>query len=239
MSVVFISDIHLDPSQPRVKQAFIDFLSTEASTAKALYLLGDIFEAWIGDDFSTPFVDEIKWALKGLSDSGVELYFMHGNRDFLIGQQFCDEIGATLLQDPSILEYDNKRYLLMHGDSLCLDDVDYLKFRQMARSDAWQQQVLAQPIEARLALAAKMREQSGAAMSEKSADIMDVTTSEVDRQLALNNADVLIHGHTHRPAIHQHQDNKTRVVLSDWTDHCQYLRLEKDKTLQLRRLDFA
>lgn len=230
MSIVFISDIHLDPRRPALKQAFLDFLTHQARESEALYLLGDIFEAWIGDDFSLPFVEDIKHGLKQLSDSGVAIFFMHGNRDFLVGTGFCEDIGATLLPDPSVIEYDGRRYLLMHGDSLCLEDVDYLKFRQMARSEQWQQQILSMPVAERMKLAAQMREQSSDAMSEKSAEIMDVTPAEVDRQLALHNADVMIHGHTHRPAVHSHADNKYRIVLGDWTDKFQYLTLNVGDT---------
>jgi UDP-2,3-diacylglucosamine hydrolase len=227
MSVLFISDIHLDPKRLDIAEAFDHFLATKARQCEALYLLGDVFEAWIGDDVSMPFIDHIKSALRAVSDSGVALFFMHGNRDFLVGQDFCHDIGATLLDDPTVLEYGGKRILLMHGDSLCLDDVDYLQFRQMARNPAWQQQILSKTIPERIAIAEQMRSESKDAMTDKPAEIMDVTVSEVDRQLTLHNAELMIHGHTHRPNTHPQANNKQRIVLGDWDKSLWYITLDE------------
>ncbi|CAH0990168.1 UDP-2,3-diacylglucosamine hydrolase [Sinobacterium norvegicum] len=229
MSILLTSDIHLDPKRLDIAKAFDHFLATTARECESLYLLGDIFEAWIGDDFSMPFVDQIKSALRAVSDSGVAVYFMHGNRDFLVGQDFCNDIGATLLDDPTMLEYGGQRILLMHGDNLCLEDVDYLEFRKMARNPAWQQQILSKSIPERIAIAEQMRNDSQDAMSTKSADIMDVTVSEVDRLLAKHQADLMIHGHTHRPNTHKQADDKQRIVLGDWDKSLWYLTLDENR----------
>ena len=221
---LFISDLHLDPSRPAITRAFLDFLKGEACNADALYILGDFFEAWVGDDDDSPLIATISQALKILNDSGTVCYLMHGNRDFLIGEQFCQRSGCTLLQDPCTIDLYGKPVLLMHGDSLCTGDEGYMAFRAQARSPQWQQQILAMPIDDRRALAKQLRESSMDANSNKAEDIMDVTSSEVVKEMELAGVDLLIHGHTHRPAIHQHRsddlnhgsENLKRVVLGDW-----------------------
>lgn len=218
MSALLISDLHLDPSRPKVTQAFLEFLSHRAAKADALYILGDFFEVWIGDDDDAPLAQMIQQELKSLSENGTELYLMHGNRDFLYGEAFCDKSGASLISDPSVLKLGGKRCLLMHGDSLCTDDHEYMAFREQARNPQWQAQLLAQPIEARRQLAEQLRQQSKSMSAMKAEDIMDVNAQAVANILTQEDADILIHGHTHRPAIHHLDDKKERWVLGDWHD---------------------
>ncbi|MEC9483381.1 MAG: UDP-2,3-diacylglucosamine diphosphatase [Halomonas sp.] len=223
MTTLLISDLHLHAGAPDIAQGFLNYLDEQASQADTLYILGDFFEAWIGDDYQGEFESAILAALKKLSDGGTRLYFMHGNRDFLIGEGFARETGATLLADPSIVELGDQpgdiRALLMHGDSLCTRDEAYMKFRAMARDPQWQAQILAMPVEQRLELARNLRSQSGEANSNKAEDIMDVTADEVVRTMAAHGVRTLIHGHTHRPGIHDlvvDGEPARRIVLGDW-----------------------
>jgi len=219
MTTLFISDLHLDPARPDVAQAFFRFMENEAPQAEALYILGDFFEAWIGDDLQHPFVDSVKQSLRALTDKGIPVYLMHGNRDFLIGQQFCTETGCQLLEDPTLLELYGRKVLLMHGDTLCTNDVDYLAFRGMVRNPVWQKDFLSKSLQERLAIAESIRAASKEKTSELQYEIMDVTQSEVEKVMTEQNVQLLIHGHTHRPAVHQLEINgkaAERVVLGDW-----------------------
>lgn len=219
MATLFISDLHLEPAHPEVAQAFFRFIDNEAPLVEALYILGDFFEAWIGDDLQNEFADKVKKSLHTLSDKGVPVYLMHGNRDFLIGEQFARETGCQLLDDPTIVELYGHKVLLMHGDTLCTRDVDYLAFRQMVRNPDWQKDFLSKPIAERLAIAQSIRETSKEKTGQLEYEIMDVTPSEVEKVMAEQNVQLLVHGHTHRPAVHQLEINgKTaeRVVLGDW-----------------------
>ncbi|WP_163649393.1 UDP-2,3-diacylglucosamine diphosphatase [Modicisalibacter sp. 'Wilcox'] len=219
MTTLLISDLHLHPGAPEVADGFLRYLDGPARQAECLYLLGDIFEAWIGDDHRGEFETGILEALRRLSDAGTALYFMHGNRDFLVGEGFAEATGATLLGDPSVVELGGERVLLMHGDSLCTRDEAYMAFRAKARDFQWQAQILALPVEQRLALARDLRRQSGEANSTKAEDIMDVTPSEVERVMAEHGVRTLIHGHTHRPAVHELEVDgqpARRIVLGDW-----------------------
>lgn len=222
MSTLFISDLHLDPERPATTRAFVDLLQGKARHCDALYILGDFFEAWVGDDDDAPLSREVIAALRALTDSGVPVFFMHGNRDFLVGEQFARDSGCSLLADPSVVSLYGKPVLLMHGDLLCTDDTDYQAFRAQCRSAAWQQQVLALPLQQRRELAAKLRQDSREASSNKAEDIMDVNAGAVMAALAEHGVDLLIHGHTHRPQIHTlttPDGDKTRVVLGDWDSH--------------------
>jgi len=217
MTTLFISDLHLDPSRPAVTRAFLDLLSGEAISADALYILGDFFEVWIGDDDDTELNQTVIEALKALTTKGTPVYIMHGNRDFLIGEQFCQQSGCQLIADPTVINLYGRNVLLLHGDSLCTDDTDYMAFRQQCRSQAWQNAFLSQGIEQRRQLAKQMRAESKTANSNKADDIMDVNQHEVLRMFTQHDVDLMIHGHTHRPAIHQHKDSHAkRVVLGDW-----------------------
>ena len=229
MRRLFISDLHLDEQRPDISRALFAFLRDIAPGAGALYILGDFFESWVGDDDDSALIREVKAALRALSDSGTALFFMHGNRDFLIGEDFCTATGATLLDDPCVIELDGEPLLLMHGDSLCTGDTEYLKFRQTLRSPAWQAEVLAKPLAERHALARQLRMASGEANSNKAEDIMDVSPDAVIQALRQHNCRRLLHGHTHRPARHPLQvdgQSAERIVLGDWDHLARYLQAE-------------
>jgi UDP-2,3-diacylglucosamine hydrolase len=215
---LFISDLHLQESHPRTLEAFFRFLSEHASRAEALYLLGDIFEYWAGDDdLATPFHQEIIKALRALADQGVAVYWMAGNRDFLVGQDFAQAAGLRLLPDPYVADFGGQRVVLVHGDAQCTDDHKYMAFRAQVRDPAWQRQFLAMPLTQRKAIIAGLREGSRQAHGEKSYEIMDVTADAVNALHQASGADVIIHGHTHRPALHQDAaTGRRRYVLPDW-----------------------
>lgn len=226
MKVLFISDLHLKAERPDITRAFLHFLSETAADADALYLLGDIFEAWIGDDAQEPQFNPLFNALKSLSERGCRLYFQHGNRDFLVGNQFLTKIGATLLEEKQRIDLPIGSALVMHGDQLCTDDKDYQQFRALVRSPDWQQAFLAKPINERLAIAQQLRATSQQLATEKSNEIMDVNPLAVSTVLREEKIELLIHGHTHRPAIHYNQrssEHGTRVVLGDWDTKLWYL----------------
>jgi len=224
---LFISDLHLAPDTPAANQTLLDFLERTAPSADALYVLGDLFEYWIGDDgLEHPFARQVAAAFRRLSDGGVPVYFMHGNRDFLVGERFASESGMTILPDPTLLNLHGRPTLLMHGDTLCSDDVEYQKFRAMVRNPAWQQSFLAKPLAERIRMAQDVRGKSEQAKQVKGMSIMDVTPATVETMLRQHGHPRLIHGHTHRPARHEHVvDGKTseRWVLADWYDHGSYL----------------
>lgn len=236
--ILFISDLHLDPERPAITQAFFEFLDTTAQHAQALYILGDFFEAWLGDDDDTPIYHEVTRRLKHYADQGHGLYFMHGNRDFLVGDLFAQASGATLLPDPSVINYEQQQYLLMHGDSLCTKDDDYMQFRATVRAPQWQQAILAKPLAERRAYAQAVRAQSRSMTSLKAADILDVTPEEVVNIMSHYNIDKLIHGHTHRPKVHSVALNNnvvgTRYVLGDWEDYGWYIALTKE-SIELKK----
>jgi len=215
---LFISDLHLQESHPRTAEAFFRFLAERASQADALYLLGDIFEYWAGDDdLDTPFHRRIAGALRELADQGIGVHWMAGNRDFLVGQDFARAAGLTLLPDPTVVSIGGRRIALVHGDAQCTDDTKYMAFRAQVRDPAWQQQFLAMPLTQRKAIIAGLREGSRQAHGEKSYEIMDVTPEAVAALHEATRADVIIHGHTHRPALHEDPESgRRRYVLPDW-----------------------
>ena len=220
MTIRLISDLHLHAGAPDVAEGFLRYLDERGRHAEALYILGDFFEAWIGDDYQGEFETRIMTALRRVSDGGTRLFFMHGNRDFLVGEGFAQATGAMLLPDPTVATLGEQRILLMHGDSLCTRDEAYMKFRATARDPQWQAQILALPVKQRLELARNLRNQSGEANSNKAEDIMDVTPEEVVREMAQHDVHTLIHGHTHRPATHDLQvdgEPAQRIVLGDWS----------------------
>ncbi|PJI47670.1 MAG: UDP-2,3-diacylglucosamine diphosphatase [Pseudomonas sp.] len=219
MSVLFISDLHLEEERPDITRAFLHFLATRARAAQALYILGDFFEAWIGDDGMDQFQRSIARALREVSDGGTRIYLMHGNRDFLIGQAFCREAGCTLLRDPSLIDLDGEKILLMHGDSLCTLDAAYMKLRRWLRNPLTLFILRNLPLATRHKLARKLRKESRAQTRMKASDIVDVTPAEVERIMRDNGVRILIHGHTHRPAVHELEiDGRParRIVLGDW-----------------------
>ncbi|KJK03602.1 UDP-2,3-diacylglucosamine hydrolase [Pseudomonas sp. 21] len=219
MSVLFISDLHLEAERPDITRAFLHFLSARARTAEALYILGDFFEAWIGDDGMDEFQHSIARALRELSDSGTRIYLMHGNRDFLIGKAFCREAGCTLLRDPSLIDLGGEKILLMHGDSLCTLDVTYMKLRRWLRNPLTLFILRNLPLATRHKLARKLRKESRAQTRMKASEIVDVTPAEVEKIMRDKGVRILIHGHTHRPAVHELEiDGRParRIVLGDW-----------------------
>ena len=219
MSTLFISDLHLSGERESITKLFIDFLEKRASKADALYILGDLFEVWPGDDMIQPDYEESITKMKQLADNGLPLYIMQGNRDFLMAEKFSEVSGATLIEDPTVIDLYGTPTLLMHGDTLCTDDVDYQKFRAMVRDPHWQNEFLAKSTEERLAMTAKYRNISKDAMSKKSMDIMDVNQGAVEKAMLEQEIHQLIHGHTHRPAIHDfvvNSEKMKRIVLGDW-----------------------
>jgi UDP-2,3-diacylglucosamine hydrolase len=219
MATLFISDLHLSAERPDITSLFIQFLNKEARQAEALYILGDLFEAWLGDDMVLPEYAEAIAAMKALSDSGVPVFIMHGNRDFLLGEKFAAMSGVSLLDDPTCIDLYGKPTLLLHGDTLCTDDVKYQQFRTMVRDPAWQQQMLALSPTERLKLAREYRQMSQAETGNKAEDIMDVNQQTLEQVMQTQGVYYMIHGHTHRPAIHDFNINlqaATRIVLGDW-----------------------
>ena len=217
--ILLISDLHLEEQRPDITRAFLYFLQTRARQAEALYILGDFFEVWIGDDGMSAFQQSIARALRELSDSGTRVYLMHGNRDFLIGRRFCREAGCSLLKDPSLVELGGERVLLMHGDSLCTLDVGYMKLRRWLRNPLSLLILRNLPLATRQKLARKLRNESRAQTRMKASEIVDVTPDEVIRVMATHGVRTLIHGHTHRPAVHELEVNgqpARRIVLGDW-----------------------
>jgi UDP-2,3-diacylglucosamine hydrolase len=213
---LFISDLHLQVSHPRTAEAFFRFLAERAAHAERLYLLGDIFEYWAGDDdLDDPFNRSVATALRRLSDGGTAVYWLGGNRDFLVGTGFAEAAGLTLLPEPHVATIAGRQVVLVHGDAQCTDDVKYMAFRAQVRDPVWQRQFLAMPLAQRKAIIAGLREGSRAAHGEKSYEIMDVTPAAVAALHADSGTDVIIHGHTHRPALHE-TDGKSRYVLPDW-----------------------
>lgn len=229
MTILFISDLHLHESRPEVTEGFQKFLRTQAQSAEALYILGDFFDVWIGDDDDSPLATQTAEHLRQLADQGVAIYLMHGNRDFLLGEQFANNAGATLIDDPTVVQLGERSAVLMHGDTLCTRDVDYMAFRAQVRAPQWQAQALSQPLAVRRQIAMELRNQSTSMSSLKAEDIMDVTPEEVVRVMEEANASVLIHGHTHRPKRHPLEvkgQAAERIVLGDWHEHGWCLRAE-------------
>jgi UDP-2,3-diacylglucosamine hydrolase len=239
MATLFISDLHLDPSRPQITALFESYLaSDEVRHADALYILGDLVEAWIGDDDDAELPQRIAAAIRAVRDAGVPVYFMVGNRDFLLGEAFAKRAGMTLLEDGAVHDMYGRPTLLMHGDVLCTDDTAYQAVRQQVRTPEWQQQILSMPLEARRAFAAKAREDSKAHTGSTMESIMDVNGDAV--AAIMRNAAVtrLIHGHTHRPAVHTFElDGKAaeRIVLGDWYEQGSVLRVDDDG-IELRGL---
>lgn len=220
--ILFISDLHLDKSQPEISQQFLRFLEARAQNVRALYILGDLFEVWLGDDGNHPEFVDIFQALGDLSNKA-ELYFQHGNRDFLVGNTLAHKLNMTLLPEIHLITLGQQKIALTHGDLLCSDDTDYQDFRNKVRSSQWQQEFLAKPMAERLKIASDLREQSAQAMVSKSYEIMDVNQTTVADFFNQHSVSVLIHGHTHRPGIHHLGNDHTRIVLGDWQPAPSYL----------------
>ena len=229
MPALFISDLHLTEERPAANERFIDFLEGKARTSEALYILGDFFEYWIGDDdLEDPFNAVMAGLLRQLSAGGVRLYLMHGNRDFLLGARFCEATGAQLLADPSVHEIEGVRTLLVHGDTLCTDDLDYQNWRRIARSEAWQREFLAKTRAERRQAILGLREKSKEVIQAKPAEIMDVNEAAVAEAMRSHGITRLVHGHTHRPGRHAltiEGRPAERWVLPDWYGRGGYLEI--------------
>lgn len=238
MATLFVSDLHLHPSRPRAIAAFVDLLDTLGAETDALYILGDLFETWVGDDHPEPAYAAVKQALRRATAAGRRIGLLHGNRDFLIGERFAAETGCRLLPDPSEIDLYGTRTLLMHGDSLCAQDTDYQALRTRLRDPAWQRQALSLPVAERMALAGEARDLSVNANRDKDEGIMDVDADAVRRVFDDQRIGLLIHGHTHRPAVHAFEHggrNCRRVVLGDWYRRGSLLHVDR-QSLELREL---
>ncbi len=231
MATLFISDLHLEAKHPEIGEQFLGFLSNEARDVEALYILGDLFDAWLGDDDPNPYYGEMKLALRKLTDSGVPVYFMHGNRDFAIGPAFASQTGIQILRDPTVIDLYGENVLLSHGDALCTDDVQYQRIRAMTHNPEWLSMMLAKSIEERIAFAVEARRESIARGESLNDEIMDVNQDAVVAILREHEVDTLLHGHTHRPAVHEvdlGDRTATRIVLGDWFDHGSIVRWDAD-----------
>jgi UDP-2,3-diacylglucosamine hydrolase len=234
---LFISDLHLSSDQPRVSAQLFDFLAGEARGAQTLYILGDLFDAWLGDDVldasqEDPLARQVAAALRALHEAGTEVRLMHGNRDFLLGKGFAQASGAALIEDPTIVTLGTQRVIVLHGDTLCTDDVAYQKFRVMARAKAFQDEFLAKPLAARRSLAQEYRAKSEQTKRATPEEIMDVTPSAVAEAFRRHAVSCMIHGHTHRPATHVHEVDGRRCerwVLPDWDRRGGFLVAENER----------
>jgi UDP-2,3-diacylglucosamine hydrolase len=219
MTTLFISDLHLESARPDITSQFLEFLRNEAADADALYILGDLFESWVGDDDPDEHYAMIKQALRALAEGGTPVFFMHGNRDFMISRRFADETSVTLLPDPYRLRIEGSEVVLSHGDAMCTDDVEYQKVRQMTRNPAWQAMMLQKPLAERLAFARQARAASQQRGATISPEISDVSQAAVEALMKEQQVSLLLHGHTHRPAVHKFTldgQAATRIVLGDW-----------------------
>ncbi len=236
MTIDFVSDLHLDKTRPEVNKYFINYLDNINKDVTDLYILGDLFEYWVGDDDPMDGLNEIRASISQLGVK-INVWYMHGNRDFLISQKICSNLNMRLLEDPTIVTKNGQRLLLLHGDTLCTDDKEYQKFRSLVRSDEWQKQMLSKSLEERLALADNLRKKSIDANAHKKESIMDVNINEVDTLIEAYKPNIIIHGHTHRPNIHKHNLNQEyiyRYVLGDWYNRFFILSL-KNKTFVISK----
>ncbi|SNC58586.1 UDP-2,3-diacylglucosamine diphosphatase [Sodalis endosymbiont of Henestaris halophilus] len=216
MSILFVADIHLCTQEPAITAGFLYFLRTRAIAAQALYILGDLFEVWIGDDDPNPLHHEIAVALQELSQHGIPCYFIHGNRDFLLGKDYAKACGMTLLPTQQIMQFDQLKIVILHGDTLCTDDFDYQRFRRWAQHRWLQQLFLSMPLSMRLRIADRIRINSLRANAKKTVNIKDVNTQTVMTVMEHTGSTMMIHGHTHRPAIHLLLGEQRRAVLGAW-----------------------
>lgn len=242
MTSLFISDLHLDDGHPKLLAGFRDWCRGPARKAERVFILGDLFEAWIGDDDDAPWAQQVIAELRNLSDTGINVWLQHGNRDFLMGDTLCQASGASLLPEAACIDLYGRPTLLLHGDTLCTDDTAYQAFRSQVRDPVWQQAVLSLPLAERRQLAVQLRNDSQLAQGDKTMVIMDVNAEAVVTTMTAHKVDLLIHGHTHRPARH----NLTvaghpaeRIVLGDWGTYGWQLRAEADGELSLEKWEIA
>ncbi len=228
---LFISDLHLDESQPEITHTFLIFLKKTACFAENLYILGDLFESWVGDDCQTPWLNEIKFALHKLSKT-TQIFFIHGNRDFLLGNHFANEVNMTLLPDPYITQLYGQKMILTHGDQLCTQDLSYQRFRHFTQKKWVRKGFLALPLSLRQYIASTARKKSKHHQKNIQDNIMDITPSAAEELLMTTQTNYLIHGHTHRPNIHQH-GTAQRIVLGAWDQSAQILTFNADGSYHL------
>ncbi|MET3999393.1 UDP-2,3-diacylglucosamine diphosphatase [Marinobacterium sp. MBR-109] len=228
MRRLFIADLHLHDKRPDIIRAFVMLLEQTAPDFDELYLLGDIFEAWVGDDGAPEYLEPVYQALRKLSAQGTRILFQHGNRDFLFGQEAAARLEVTLLPEVVRLESEQGPFLVLHGDQLCTDDQDYQQFRHMVRNPQWQQAFLAKPLAERMAIAQQLRETSRSETAGKAEAITDVSATAVSELMQREQVELIIHGHTHRPALHHRQngDRGERIVLGDWDREGWYLEMD-------------
>ena len=229
---LFVSDCHLDPGRPEISAQLTRFLDEHGAAAGHLYILGDLFEVWLGDDDPAAMAQPAVDALRRLASS-IPVYFMAGNRDFLVGHTFAASTGVTLLDEPHRLQLGAQQVVLIHGDTLCTDDHDYQQFRAMVRDPAWQAEFLGQPLAERQRIAARLRSDSTDAMAQKSEQIMDVNPQAVTDCFVKYQADTIVHGHTHRPAVHLYEQKRTRYVLGDWNPGPSFLSWDRQQGFRL------
>jgi UDP-2,3-diacylglucosamine hydrolase len=238
MTRLFVSDVHLDASAPEALDQFLDFLRTHAANAEALYILGDLFETWVGDDDPDPAKTRVAEGLRLLTEQGVACFVLHGNRDFLIGRDFCLRTGCRLLADPVVADLDGERVLLTHGDALCTDDHSYQELRSTVRTAEWQRRFLSLPLADRQLLADQARAGSKQHMSRVVPTIMDVNQEAVSTAFLTARTRRMIHGHTHRPAVHDTRvagEPAQRMVLGAWYEQGSYIHYENGR-YELRTL---
>ena len=230
MITLFLSDIHVSDQHPEISQHLKEFLLKEESKTNAIYVLGDLFEYWLGDDDPNPSFAEIKNLLKKLSNKNISIFFMHGNRDFLIGESFAEETGCQILHDPYVIDLFDKKILISHGDIFCTDDKEYQLFRNQTRDPAWKESILSKSLSFREEFAKKARLESSKHTNSKKNEIMDVNKDEILKMYEKYNVEIIIHGHTHRPAIHDIYFNGKdcqRIVLGDWYEQGSILRCDE------------
>jgi len=230
MTTLFISDLHLEAARPDIGEQFQEFLAGEAGGADALYILGDLFESWIGDDDPNAHYATMKREIRALVDAGVPVFFMHGNRDFMIGATFANETGVTILPDPQVIDLYGERVLISHGDAYCTDDLQYQQIRTMTRNAGWQAMMLDKPLVERQAIAAAARAESIQHGKNISDDISDVNDDAICETLTDHQVWTMLHGHTHRPAVHKFrigEQDATRIVLGDWYEHGSVVRWDE------------
>ena len=233
----FISDLHLSDKHPELTQAFFKFLNESKEACTHLFILGDLFETWIGDDDDLPLHIEIKQALLSFTTNGPETFFMHGNRDFLVGESFAKETGITILPDPYTLEINDLKVVLSHGDFLCTDDKEYINFRNEVRKQDWQSNFLSKSLNERKQIAANLRTDSKEATSKKTDSITDVNEQSVLNFVNQHEPDLFIHGHTHRPNIHN-AGSSIRIVLGDWGNYGWVLNIN-DQDFKLEKFSIS
>ena len=236
--ILLISDLHLHEERPDITGAFLAFLQQHAKRAQSLYILGDFFEVWLGDDAITPFQRSIADALSDVAATGTQIYLMHGNRDFLIGQAFCKLADCELIKDPCVVQLAGEEVLLMHGDSLCTSDRSYIRMRRVLRNPLITFILRNLPLRARQRLAGDLRQKSKSSTRMKASDITDVNPEEVKRVMAQHKVRTLIHGHTHRPAVHNIDEHRQRIVLGDWDTQAWYIEGSARK-IKLHALPFS